>query len=53
VALRDDRFLDDMTLAELSRELCVEVCAVPPRAEALAAAVIRDPSDPSDPSDDP
>ena len=42
VALRDERFLDDMTLAELSRDLRIEVRAVPPSAEALEEAVMRD-----------
>jgi putative radical SAM enzyme (TIGR03279 family) len=39
VALRDDVFLDDMTLADLARELQIAACAVPPSAQALAEAV--------------
>jgi putative radical SAM enzyme (TIGR03279 family) len=40
VALRGDRFLDDMTLADLARELQTEVIVVPHRASDLAAAVL-------------
>jgi putative radical SAM enzyme (TIGR03279 family) len=42
IALREDRFLDDMTLAELGRELKMDVRAVAPSAQALAAAVTED-----------
>jgi putative radical SAM enzyme (TIGR03279 family) len=41
VALRDDVFLDDMTLTELARELQIEVAVVPPSAEGLVEAVMR------------
>jgi putative radical SAM enzyme (TIGR03279 family) len=42
VAVRDGVFLDDVTLADLERELRVAVRVVPPRAEALVDAVLQD-----------
>jgi NifB/MoaA-like Fe-S oxidoreductase len=40
VALRGDRFLDDLTLADVARELQAEVVVVPHRAAALASAAV-------------
>lgn len=41
LALRGDRFLDDLTLADVARELVTQVVVVPHRAGALVSAAIR------------
>jgi putative radical SAM enzyme (TIGR03279 family) len=41
VALRGDRFLDDLTLADVARELDAEVVVVPHRAGALVEAAVK------------